>query len=113
MRPLAHLEGTLAFLKAEIGITEAQTPQWDAFANALRTAAHELQDQAGPQLGKGMADGGKPSWPDRLARTERVLSARLEAVRSLKGPVSALYAALSDAQKRKADDLMVFPMRMM
>lgn len=123
MRPLAHLEGTLAFLKTELAITAAQAPQWDAFAAALRAAAHTLREQAasaGPGIGMGAGMGmGAPmtgraalTWPDRLAYTERILAARLDAVRALQDPVKALYAALSEAQKHKADALMVFPMRM-
>src|SRR5262245_57197569 len=27
----AHLEGRIAFLRAELGVTEAQMPQWEAF----------------------------------------------------------------------------------
>src|SRR5581483_7264274 len=31
--PHAHIKGYLAFLKAELGITDAQKPQWSAFAD--------------------------------------------------------------------------------
>ncbi|MDA8252089.1 MAG: Spy/CpxP family protein refolding chaperone [Rhodospirillales bacterium] len=110
LRPLAHIDGTLAFLKVELGITAAQESQWEAFAAALRAAAQAIQASAGadgPMMGVTL------NWPDRLSRMADMLSARLEAVRSLQGPVAALYAALSDAQKRKADALLGFPARMM
>ena len=34
-----HIEGRIAFLEAEIGITDSQTPLWNAFAEALRGVA--------------------------------------------------------------------------
>ena len=34
MMPFAHTEGRIAFLKAELGVTDAQTSQWNAFANS-------------------------------------------------------------------------------
>ncbi|PWC70184.1 hypothetical protein TSH20_07215, partial [Azospirillum sp. TSH20] len=33
--PFEHVEGRIAFLKAELGITDAQAPQWNAFADTL------------------------------------------------------------------------------
>lgn len=112
MRPLAHIEGTLAFLRTEIGITEAQRPQWDAFADALRAAARDIQARASPAMGAPMTAAKMLPWPDRLTRTEKLLSARLDAVRALEGPVGALYGVLTAEQKRKADELMAYPMRM-
>jgi len=35
----AHIEGQIAFFKAELAITEAETPQWNAFADVLREQA--------------------------------------------------------------------------
>lgn len=34
-----HVEGRIAFLKAELKITDAQLPQWNTFADALRSNA--------------------------------------------------------------------------
>ena len=34
-----HIEGRIAFLKAELKITDAQLPQWNTFADALRSDA--------------------------------------------------------------------------
>ena len=37
--PTRHIEGRIAFLKAELAITDAQLPQWNAFADTLRARA--------------------------------------------------------------------------
>jgi hypothetical protein len=36
MPPSGHVEGHLAFLKAELAITDSQAPQWTAFAASVR-----------------------------------------------------------------------------
>src|SRR5215472_2927754 len=40
----AHTDGALAFLKTELKITDAQTPQWNAFADAVRANAKRMKD---------------------------------------------------------------------
>jgi hypothetical protein len=119
MMALRHVEGTLAFLKAELGITEAQLGPWNAFADALRAAARTTGTRKGPMMGRMMmgrgAEGGGATmtWPERLAAREKRLAAHLDTLKALEGPVGTLYSALSDEQKRKADELVCGPMGMM
>ena len=42
MQPVRHIDGQIAFYKAELKITDAQSPQWNAFADALRGSATRL-----------------------------------------------------------------------
>ncbi|MDI1252526.1 Spy/CpxP family protein refolding chaperone [Thermomonas sp.] len=64
--------------------------------------------------GWGMQAGAKPATaPERLARYEKTLVARLEIVRVLKGAVEPLYTSLSDEQKKTADELLMGPMGIM
>jgi hypothetical protein len=104
-----HVEGRLAFLKTELKITDTQQPLWDKFADALRdnakTMTRILQSST---AGVGQS----ASLPDRLAAREKFLTARLDALRSLKAAVDPLYAALSDAQKKTADEIMLTPIGM-
>jgi hypothetical protein len=44
---------------------------------------------------------------------EKMMTAHLEALRKLKSAVDPLYAALSDEQKKTADELLMGPMGMM
>ena len=104
-----HIEGRIAFLKAELKITDAQLPQWNAFAQAMRDNAAAM-----PGMGSGMGMMNQSgALPDRLAAREKMLSARLEGLRKLKAAADPLYAALSADQKKTADELMISPMGMM
>lgn len=102
-------EGRIAALKTQLGITDAQMPQWTAFADAIRTEAQSMQ------AGRAaiMNQGGPESWPDRLALHERILSDRLAALKAIEAPVRSLYAVLSEQQRHKADELIRSPMGMM
>ena len=42
MSTIDHIEGRIAFLRAEIKITDAQMSAWNAFADALRANAKKL-----------------------------------------------------------------------
>ena len=50
--------------------------------------------------------GQRTAAPDLLDRRIALLSAQLEATRAVVGPAKSLYAALSDEQKRTADELL-------
>ena len=105
-----HVEGRLAFLKTELKITDAQLPLWNKFADALRNNAKTM----GEVMRGGTASGGQSATlPERLATREKFLTARLDALRNLKAAVDPLYAALSDEQKKTADEIMLTPMGMM
>ena len=47
--------------------------------------------------------------PDRLTAGENALAARLDSLRKLKAAVDQLYAALTDEQKKTADELTTGP----
>lgn len=101
-----HVEGRLAFLRTELGITEAQMPEWSAYAEAARQAAGTMR-----ATHEKMSKSGMPAtWPERLDRHEALLSARLEALRQTRQAASDLYASLSQEQKETADSLMMGPM---
>jgi hypothetical protein len=106
-----HVEGRLAFLKTELKITDAQLPVWNAFAQAARENGKAMEDM---MQGGGMMEMSQTgTLPDKLAAREKMLSARLDAVRKLKAAAEPLYAALSADQKKTADEIMVSPMGMM
>ncbi len=104
-----HVEGRIAFLKAEIKITDAQLPAWNTFAQALRDNAKTAQGMQGGMMTMNQA----ATLPEKLAAREKMLSARLDAVRKLKVAAEPLYAALSVDQKKTADEVMVSPMGIM
>jgi len=104
-----HVEGRLAFLKTELKITDAQLPLWNAVADAMRANAKTMGDMAGGMMGGSET----ATLPDKLAMRDKMMTAHLEALRKFKAAVDPLYAALSDEQKKTADELLIGPMGMM
>ena len=106
---VSHVEGRIASLKSDLQITEAQTPQWGRFADALRATAKSMNGMHGQM----MQSKGVTSLPARLDAQEKMLSAHLASLKALKGALGPLYASFSDDQKKRADGLMIGPMGMM
>jgi len=96
-----HIEGRIAFLRAELAITEAQAPQWSEFAEALRASARSHNDTRGVMMQAGAAT----TLAMRLDQQEQVLSAKLDGVRALKAAVQKLSAALDETQKKVLEEL--------
>jgi hypothetical protein len=107
--PAAHLDGRLAYIKAELKIKPAQEGAWTDFAAAFRKSATIL-DESRP--GKPGERQGPMPIPARLDRAEQRLTAHLDALKTVKGPASKLYDSLDDSQKKAADELVLGPMAM-
>lgn len=107
-----RIEGRIAFLKAEIKITDAQSEIWNGFADALRANARNLGAARSAMMGP-MASDQMPTLAQRLDAQERWLTTRLEGTRVLKTASARLYSALSDEQKKAADELLTPQMGMM
>lgn len=103
-----HVEGRIAFLKAELKITDAQQPLWNGVADAIRSNAKDMTG-----MPHGMTVGGSGALPEKLASHEKMLVAHLDAMRRLRTAFDPLYAALSADQKKTADGLMIGPMGVM
>lgn len=100
--PANHIEGRLAFLKTELGITDAQMDLWEDYADAMRSAASSMQG-----MHETMMSGDWPrSFPERMDRHEQMMSARLEALKTLRNAAVPLYEALDEEQKQVADGIM-------
>jgi LTXXQ motif family protein len=108
-----HVEGRIAFLKTELKITEAQSPQWNQFAEALRSNARRMNEMRGMMSGTMSQGGATMSAPERLERMETMMTGMLESVRTTKAALTPLYDVLTDEQKKLADDLIRGPMGMM
>jgi hypothetical protein len=96
-----HIEGQLAYYKAELGITDAQLPQWNAFANVARASAKILEQ---PYI-QSMQTGASVSAPEQLDRRMAMLSALIETEKSVGAAFKSLYAVLSPEQKTAADEM--------
>ena len=104
-----RIEGRIAFLRAELQITKAQSKVWDVFADALRNNARRLKKASMPIT----ADASAPQLLAQLDSQEQMLGARLEGVRSMKAAFAPLYAAISAEQRKTADELLATHMGLM
>jgi hypothetical protein len=112
MATIDRVEGRIAFLRAELKVTDAQNGAWNAFADALRANAKSLGEVRSSMMA-GMAGGAQQSLVDRLTLQEKWLAARLEGTRAIKSALTNLVASLSDDQKKTADELLAPHMGMM
>ncbi|MBI3707645.1 MAG: Spy/CpxP family protein refolding chaperone [Proteobacteria bacterium] len=110
---IRHVEGKLAFLKTEIAITEAQMPQWNAFADAMRETIRAMNDMHGAMMAPAAAPPGPVPLPERLNQSEKAMAAHLDSLRRLKAALEPLYGVLSDGQRKTADEVFFAAMRMM
>ena len=105
--PFAAVERELPSLSLDIGLTSAQVDAWNAFQRDVRDIAEMGRTRRRHVMG--MRDSGDaPTTALTLVRTlsedDRV---RAEATRDLQRHVEALYALLSEAQRRVLDRRLV------
>ncbi|HEY8138108.1 MAG TPA: Spy/CpxP family protein refolding chaperone [Methylocystis sp.] len=101
-----HVEGRLAYLKAELKLTDAQQAAWNTFADAYRATTQKTakvcaeMDAAGPDhsMHKGVLG--------HLTMMEHHMTAHLDSVRGLKAAIEPLFAVLTEEQKKTADHVM-------
>jgi hypothetical protein len=103
MGMIDRVEGRIAFLRAELKITDAQANAWNSFADALRANAQKL---AAVRPAMMPAPGAQQTLTAGLDAQERWLTARLEGLRAIKAAFAPLYGTFSDEQKRTATELL-------
>jgi hypothetical protein len=102
IQAMQHIEGQIAFYKTELKITDAQAPQWNAFADAIRGSATTQRTAL-----QGMMQASGPgSAPELIERRIALTTAQLDAMKMFLTAAKPLYAVLSDEQKKTADELM-------
>ena len=102
-----HIDGRLAFVKAELKITEQQTPLWDKFGDTVRANAKTVGERRTPLFDQGYWSA---PLPQRLDLQEKAMAAQLDALRETSAAIKPRYDALDTAQKKTADALMGNPM---
>ena len=98
-----YVDGRLAFLKAELGITDAQKQAFDAYAEALRKNLESMQAMHAT-MRKSFETETSPI--ERLDLRINVMESRLSTLKDMKPALAALYGALSDDQKKKANEVL-------
>lgn len=107
----SHVEGRIAFLKAELKITDQQNAAFNRIADVMRAndrervAAREEMHKAREALRQN-ANAPRPSGIERMeARQKFMTAAAAQNARALEA-WKPLYAQLTDEQKQLADDLL-------
>lgn len=95
-------EGRIAFLKAELAITDAQKDLWGAYADALRANLQSMHDMR-ESMKTPMSD---MTPVERLEMHLTAMGGRVKALQVIKPPLAALYTALAPDQKKVADELL-------
>lgn len=98
----SHIEGHIAFLKAELNITSAQADAWDAVAAAMREDVADMA-KARTQMASKMPT--RATAVESLEARAKYAELRLQGERRFLEAFRPLYAKLSDAQKQSADAL--------
>ena len=100
-----HIDGDLAYLKAELKITEAQAMQWNIFAQAFR-AEREKRARHCKEAMEQARERRSASLLDTVKMAEDQLALRLDSLRAMKVATQPLYDSLSREQKKTADEVM-------
>jgi hypothetical protein len=103
-----HVEGRLAFIKAELKITDAQAPQWNAFADSVHVNGKSMSEMHQSMASKQ----GAGSLPERLAQEDRLLTEHVAALKRTEDALDKLYGVLGADQKKLADGIVLGPMGM-
>lgn len=96
------MEGRLAYLKAELGISEAQTEAWNGYVSAVKARASTTQSTHAAMM-QAMQSG---NAVERLQAHIRAMEGKVETLKALSPATEALYKVLNDEQKKKADLLL-------
>jgi hypothetical protein len=105
--PGRHIEGRIAYLRAELKITPAQSAQFDKVAAVMRDNAKssaEMFEQA--RAARAANPNAAPDAVARLNERVKVAEARTAGMKKFVDAFAPLYQSLSDDQKKSADELL-------
>jgi|SRR5271165_1298766 len=97
----AAVDQRIRTLQSQLGVTEAQTPLWSAFAQAMRDNAAST-DALFTQRAASVS---AMSAPDNMHSYAQIARAYADNTEHLATAFDSLYASLSDTQKQAADTL--------
>jgi hypothetical protein len=96
------MEGRLAYLKAELGISDAQAAAWDGYVSAVKARGDAMQSMHGTMMTAMQAG----TAIERMNAHTTAMQSMLDSMNALKPATEALYKVLNDDQKKKADVLL-------
>jgi hypothetical protein len=99
----SRIEGRIAYLRTELKITDAQAPLWEKVATVLRENDKARRDAFTAMRG---ARDQKPTALERLDRRQKMAEQQAASTAKLRTALEPLYAAMTDEQKKDADQLL-------
>ena len=108
-KPTERVEARLAYLRTALKITDAQQPQWDAYAGVLRKHAADMEHRFEARRAQVAGQGGERRRATVVERHERQRARLATAAQRLDELLAAekpLYAALSTEQQSIADEVL-------
>ena len=96
------VEGRLAYLKAELGISDSQAAAWDGYVSAVKARGEAMQSMHATMM-QAMQVG---TAVDRMNAHITAMQSMMDSMNALKPATEALYKVLNDDQKKKADVLL-------
>ena len=106
-----RVEARLAYIKTALKITDAQNPQWEAFANVLRKQARDRDQRMAGFRAKREQGAQRPerrnvSAIDRMEFMQKRMAERSTRLSEVITAAKPLYATLSPEQKQVADAML-------
>jgi hypothetical protein len=95
------VDGRLAYLKGELKITDAQNEAWNGYAEAVKGRMNVMQGTRQGMMDAIQQGGAVERMDARIGGMESML----EAMKNIKPATVKLYSALTDEQKKIADQL--------
>ncbi len=96
-------EHRLEALKSELGITAAQEDVWKTYMTAVQSAADGMRSTHQTMMDRGSFK----TLPERLDAQAAMMASRQDVMKTVREATLALYEKLDEAQKKKADDLIL------
>jgi hypothetical protein len=107
-KPSERVEARIAYLHTALKITDAQKPQFEAFANTLRTQARDDDKRMAEwhQRREAHTQHAPMTAVERMEKRQQMMVARSQRLNTFITASKPLYAALSAEQKQVADVLL-------
>ena len=106
----SHIDGHLAFIKAELKITPAQEEAWKGFADVLRVSATSMTQMQGMPMA---STGAAQTVSQAFDQKERLLATRLDNSKKLRAAWTKLDTALTPEQRKAAESILIPRLMMM
>jgi len=103
-----RVEAKLAYLKTALKITDAQTPQWNAYADFRRNQAREMEERMKSRRARAGEKRGHREFTaiERIEFMQSRLAESLHRLNQLLEVEKPLYESLSPEQKKVADEVL-------